>query len=111
MKFSLNTLVMIYAVVVAVACSTWIISGGEYKREIRNGRTLVVPGSYGAIANKPQGIGAVLVAPIKGFIQAANIIAFLFVIGGAFMVIQDTGAIGTTGDGRRWPRRWLNTTD
>lgn len=96
MKFSLNTLVMIYAVVVAVACSTWIISGGEYKREVRNGRTLVVPGSYAAIPHEPQGIGAVLVAPIKGFIQAANIIAFLFVIGGAFMVIQDTGAIGVS---------------
>ena len=96
MKLSLNTLVMIYAVVVAVACTTWIISGGEYKREVRNGRTLVVPGSYSAVTNEPQGVGAVLAAPIKGFIQAANIIAFLFVIGGAFMVIQDTGAIGVS---------------
>lgn len=96
MKFSFNTLVMIYAVVIIVACTTWIVSGGEYKREIRNGRTLVVPGSYSVVANEPQGIGAVLVSPIKGFIQAANIIAFLFVIGGAFMVIQDTGAIGVS---------------
>ena len=96
MKLTLNTLVMIYAVVVAVACTTWIISGGEYKREVRNGRTLVVPGSYASVTNEPQGVGAVLVAPIKGFIQAANIIAFLFVIGGAFMVIQDTGAIGVS---------------
>lgn len=96
MKFSFNTLVMIYAVVITVACTTWIVSGGEYKREVRNGRTLVVPGSYTAVANEPQGVGAVLVSPIKGFIQAANIIAFLFVIGGAFMVIQDTGAIGVS---------------
>ena len=96
MRFSFNTLVMIYAVVIIVACTTWIVSGGEYKREVRNGRTLVVPGSYTVVANEPQGVGAVLVSPIKGFIQAANIIAFLFVIGGAFMVIQDTGAIGVS---------------
>ena len=96
MRYSLNTLVMIYAVVIVVAGTTWILAGGEYKREVRNGRTLVVSGSYTVVPSEPQGIGAVLTAPIKGFIQAANIIAFLFVIGGAFMVIQDTGAVGVS---------------
>jgi len=32
-------------------------------------------------------------APIRGFIEAAHIIAFLFVIGGAFMIIQETEAV------------------
>lgn len=93
MKIRFNTLVMIYAVVVAVALMTWIVPGGEYKRETKDGKTLVVPGSYSKVVNEPQGVGAVVVAPVKGFIQAAPIIAFLFVIGGAFMVIQRTGAI------------------
>jgi len=96
MRFSFNTLVMIYAVVVLVAVATWVVPGGEYTREIKNGRTLVVAGSYQAVAHQPQGFGAILVAPIKGFAQAAGIIAFLFVIGGAFMTIQDTGAIGVS---------------
>ena len=43
-------------------------------------------------SSQPQGIGKLLMAPIKGFIEAAHIIAFLFVIGGTFMVIE-TGAI------------------
>jgi len=93
MKITFNTLVMIYAVVIAVALMTWIVPGGEYKREVKDGKTLVVPNSYSTIANEPQGVGAMLVAPVKGFIQAAPIIAFLFVIGGAFMIIQKTGAI------------------
>ena len=92
-RFSLNTLVMIYTVVLLVAAATWIVPGGEYTRVIRNGRTMVVPGSYAVVTNQPQGIDALLVAPVKGFIQAAQIIAFLFVIGGAFMVIQETGAV------------------
>lgn len=93
MKYSFNTLVMIYAVVIAVAVATWIVPGGEYRRETREGRTLVVPNSFTVVENDPQGIGAVLKAPIRGFIDAAYIIAFLFVIGGAFMIIQRTGAI------------------
>lgn len=93
MKYSFNTLAMIYTVVILVAVATWVVPGGEYQRELKGGKTLVVPGSFTGAASQPQGVGSVLVAPIKGFIQAAQIIAFLFVIGGAFMVIQETGAI------------------
>jgi uncharacterized ion transporter superfamily protein YfcC len=93
---SLNTLVMIFAVVATVAVATWLVQGGEYQREVRNGRTQVVPGSYMAVPSVPQGIGALLMAPVRGFVQAAQIIAFLFVIGGAFMIIQKTGAIAVS---------------
>ncbi|MCX8009996.1 MAG: YfcC family protein, partial [Ignavibacteria bacterium] len=95
-KFQFNTLVMIYAVVILVAVMTWIFPGGEYLREVKNGRTLVVPNSFKYIESNPQGIGAILISPIKGFIDAAYIIAFLFVIGGAFMIIQKTGTIAVS---------------
>lgn len=92
-KFHFNTLVMIYAIVVIAAVSTWFIPGGEYKREVVNDRTLVVPNSFTYVDSRPQGIGALVQAPIKGFISASEIIVFLFVIGGAFMIIQRTGAV------------------
>lgn len=92
-KFQFNTLVMIYAIVIVVALLTWVIPGGEYKREVVNGRTLVVPGSFSYVENEPQGFGAIVQAPIKGFISASEIIVFLLVIGGAFMIIERTGAI------------------
>ena len=72
---------------------TWIIPGGLTTRIVKDGKTLVVPDSFKYLDGQPQGIAAVLIAPIKGFIEAAHIIAFLFVIGGSFMVIQKTGAI------------------
>lgn len=90
---SFNTLGMIFAVVVLVAATTWIIPGGEYTRHVEDGRTVVEPGSFTRVAAAPQGPAAVFTAPIKGFIQAAQIIGFLFVIGGAFMIIQATGAM------------------
>lgn len=92
-QYNFNTLVMIFAVVIMVAILTWIVPGGEYQREVKDGRTLVIPESFQYIDNEPQGIGEVLIAPIKGFQDAAYIIIFLFVIGGAFMVVQATGAI------------------
>lgn len=88
-----NTLVMIYSVVLLVAAATWILPGGEYQREVREGKTLVVPGSYTEVPSNPQGLADLLKAPVKGFVQAAQIVAFLFVIGGAFMIVERTGTI------------------
>lgn len=92
-NFQFNTLVMIFAIVVVIAILTWFVPGGEYKREVKDNKTLVVPGSFEYVESEPQGLGAVVQAPIKGFISASEIIVFLFVIGGAFMIIQRTGAI------------------
>jgi len=94
--FAFNTLVMIYGVVVLVAIATWIVPGGEYQRETQEGRTLVVPGSFTYAPSEPQGLGAIFTAPIKGFMQAAHIIVFVFIIGGAFAVVQKTGAIAVS---------------
>ena len=88
-----HTLVMIFAVVALVALATWILPGGEYTRIIKDGRTLVVPDSFTFMESHPQGIGPLLMSPVRGFIDGAHIIAFLFVIGGTFMVLQKTGAV------------------
>jgi uncharacterized ion transporter superfamily protein YfcC len=95
-SFSMNTLVMILGVVVLVAVATWIVPGGTYTRAVKDGRTLVVPGSFTNVQSEPQGIGGVLTAPLKGFIQAAQIIGFLFIIGGAFAIVQKTGAVAVS---------------
>ncbi len=94
MKKGLNTLLLIYIIVIATGILTFIVPAGEYQREIKNGKTVVVPNSYKVLPEKhPQGIGAMILAPIKGFEKAAEIIVFILIIGGAFMIIQQTGAI------------------
>lgn len=92
-KFHFNTLLMIFAVVVMVAVVTWFAPGGEYERVYKDGKNLVDPNSFKYVDSSPQGLGAILMAPIKGFAEAAHIIVFLFVIGGAFNIIANTGAI------------------
>ncbi len=88
-----NTLVLIFSIMIVIAVLTWFISGGKYERVLVEGREILQPDSYQEVKNIPQGIGALLTSPIKGFIKAANIIAFILIVGGAFVVIQKTGAV------------------
>ncbi len=95
LSFHFHTLVMIFSVVALVAAATWVLPGGSYTRQVKDGRTLVVPGSFTEVPSNPQGIGALLISPVKGFIEAAHIIAFVFLIGGTFKVLEKTGAVTT----------------
>jgi uncharacterized ion transporter superfamily protein YfcC len=88
-----HTLVLIYIMVVLTVIATWIVPGGEYQRTEKDGRTMPVADSFQFTEGQPQGLGALFVSPIKGFIEAAYIIVFIFVVGGAFAIIQETGAI------------------
>ncbi|HNW58298.1 MAG TPA: Na+/H+ antiporter NhaC family protein [bacterium] len=92
-RYSFNTLFLIFAMVVAVAALTWIVPGGEYQRHEVGGKTLVIANTFTRVESQPQGLMALLSAPLKGFIEAAKIIGFCFIIGGIFTIIQNTGAI------------------
>ncbi len=88
-----HTLILIYVMVVAVAVATWIVPGGEYDRVEKDGRTIPVADSFHAAPGKPQGLSALFVSPILGFVQASNIIVFVLLMGGVFAIVQKTGAI------------------
>jgi uncharacterized ion transporter superfamily protein YfcC len=88
-----HTLILIYVMVLLTVIATWVVPGGQYQRVEKEGRTVPVAGSYHRMASQPQGLGGLLVSPTRGFIDAAAIIAILFIVGGAFNVIQQTGAI------------------
>lgn len=93
MKFKMpNTLVLIFLTLVLTAVCTYIIPGGEYKRIEKDNRKIPVADSFQYVPHQPQG-WKILTSPIKGFSDAAAIIAFLLIIGGAFYIIQETGAI------------------
>ena len=88
-----DTLVIILGIMVVFVALTWMVPAGEFERTVVNGREVLVPGSYQRVAANPQGFGALLQGPIRGFIAASQIIAFVFLVGGAFGIITKTGAI------------------
>jgi uncharacterized ion transporter superfamily protein YfcC len=92
-----HPIVLIYILVILMVVLTWIIPSGEFQRVTKRiqdvDRLVTVPGTYHRITQHPVGPQALLLAPIKGFQDGMLIIVFLFVIGGAFAVIQETGTV------------------
>ncbi|OFZ79617.1 MAG: hypothetical protein A2583_08035, partial [Bdellovibrionales bacterium RIFOXYD1_FULL_53_11] len=88
-----HPLVILVGLVALSALATYILPGGSYDRIEKDGRLIAVAGSYKMFAGKPQGAGALAVAPFAGMIQAAEIIFLIFIIGGAFAILRATGAL------------------
>jgi uncharacterized ion transporter superfamily protein YfcC len=89
-----NTLILLSSLIVITAALTLIIPAGEFGRtKGYQGLDVVVPGSYQEIESVSQFNLNILLAPIKGFMAASEIIVFILFVGGAFYVFQRTQAI------------------
>ena len=88
-----NSYLLVFSVSIVVAILTWVLPGGAYDRVEIDGREVVEATSFRPVEAAPQGPVAVLRAPIAGFVAAASIIGFVLLVGGAFSVLQATGAV------------------
>ncbi|HEX6433662.1 MAG TPA: Na+/H+ antiporter NhaC family protein, partial [Gemmatimonadales bacterium] len=57
------------------------------------GRSVVIPGTYSRVPPQPVGPFQALVAIPKGIVEAASVIGLVFLIGGAFTVIERAGTL------------------
>ena len=93
-KFKLpHTFVLLFIILALIATATWLVPGGKYDTHLVNGKQLIVPDSFHYVPSAPQGPVALIKAPIKGFVEAAQIIGFVLIVGGAFAVLQKTEAV------------------
>jgi uncharacterized ion transporter superfamily protein YfcC len=90
-----NTYLLIFTLLIFIAALTWVIPGGNYTRSLVDGKEVVVQNSFKYIGSKPQGLFALFIAPLKGFVEAAMIIGFVLIVGGAFNVLAKTDAINS----------------
>jgi uncharacterized ion transporter superfamily protein YfcC len=93
-----HTLVIVGGLVALVLIISWFIPSGEFLRVAKllpDGKSVMVPvsGSFHVIPKHYLGPETFLLAPIKGFLEAGTLIAFLLIIGGSFCVFQETGAV------------------
>ena len=79
---------------VAAICS-YLLPAGEYDRreDAATGRTVVVAGTYHRVEPHHVGPFEALVAIPKGLADAASVVFFVFLVGGAFTVVDETGAL------------------
>ncbi|MES2076908.1 MAG: YfcC family protein [Pseudomonadota bacterium] len=93
-KFKLpHTFVLLFGILALIALATWLVPGGKYDTHLVNGKQMIDPDSFHLVASAPQGLAALMMAPIKGFVDAGLIIGFVLIVGGAFAVLQKTEAI------------------
>ena len=96
MRFQLpHPFVLLLAAVGAAAALTWVIPAGEYQRrtDADSGRTVVIAGTYQRVAATPVGAMAAVLAVPRGVIAGADIIVSILVVGGAFALLDATGAL------------------
>lgn len=91
-----DVFVIAFVLILLAAAATWILPGGAYERRTEqvggSTREVVVPGTYRVEPNRPQ-VLEIALAPLRGFLRMGAIIALIFVVGGAFNILNDTGAI------------------
>jgi uncharacterized ion transporter superfamily protein YfcC len=90
-----HPLTLLVGCVVLAAVASHVLPPGEYDRrdDPATGRRVVVPGTYHAVPPRPVSAFQALVAIPRGMGDAAAVIFFVFLIGGAFTVVDETGAL------------------
>ncbi len=81
-----NTYVIIGAIILLCAVATWFVPGGQYVKTEDGALT------YERIDHAPQ-VLQVFSAIYHGFVKQAGIIVFILVVGGAFWLLNATGAV------------------
>jgi uncharacterized ion transporter superfamily protein YfcC len=93
---------ILLSLIVLVAALTWVIPAGEFDRVTNEalGKDVPVPGTYHEVESNPQGLRAILLAPIAGMYdpvegtaRAIDVALFVLAIGGFLGVMTRTGAI------------------
>ena len=55
-------------------------------------KPIAIPGTYRQVEKNPQGIGAFIQSPLKGLMEAFDVILFVLILGGCLGVVNHSGA-------------------
>ena len=92
MKKIPHTFVIVFALIVLSAILTWVVPAGEYTRQVVDGREVVLNDSFHRVDAAPQ-TWQIFSALFNGFVDKADIIAFILIVGGAFWILNNSHAI------------------
>lgn len=87
--------VLLFGGILVAAALTHVVPAGEYARrsDAATGREMVDPATYRAVPADPATVMDVLRAVPRGIGQAADVLAVVFLVGAAFVVVDRTGAL------------------
>ncbi|WP_281657846.1 YfcC family protein [Halobacillus sp. Cin3] len=88
-----DTYVILFAVLLAAAIATYFVPAGTFERETVDGVERVVPGTFSGADGSPAGFMDIFMALQEGMIQSAGMIFLVLFAGGAFEVVERSGAV------------------
>lgn len=95
MKISFpHPMIIMLAFVGLAAILTYLIPAGSFDRVLdeSTGREIVVEGSFKYVEKSPVSIGETFLSVPEGIIEGAEVVVLILIIGGAFYVVDKTGA-------------------
>ena len=92
-----HPLTLLVGCLLLAAVLTHLLPAGRFERreDPATGRTVVVAGTYAPAEAAPVSPFQALVAIPRGMADAAGVIFYVFLVGGAFAVVERTGALTT----------------
>ena len=90
-----HPITLLVACTLLAAAASYVVPAGEYERrdDPATGRRVAVAGTYHHVPPHPVGAFAAVIAIPRGMADASAVIFFVFLVGGAFAVVDRTGAL------------------
>ena len=90
-----HVLTLLTGCILLAAALSYVLPAGRYDRQEdeATGREVVVAGTFHVVEQNPVGPFQMFVAIPLGMADAASVIFLVFLIGGAFTVVDETGAL------------------
>ena len=90
-----HPLVLLTGCVILAAMASYVLPAGEFERRVdeETGQEVVVAGTYEQVESAPVHWFDAIVALPRGMADAGSVIFLVFLIGGAFTVVDETGAL------------------
>lgn len=89
-----SALVLLVLIIIVSAIATYFVPAGVFDRIVDSeGREVVDPASFHYVEQNPVGFFELFLSIPAGMQQSGSIIFFMLIIGGAFRIMQKTGAV------------------
>lgn len=85
--------VILLALILLCSLLSYVIPAGRYETAVIDGREMIDAATYHTVESTPVTLMQMLSAVPRGMTESAQIIFFIFIVGGAFAILQKTGAI------------------
>lgn len=89
-----HSFVIVFCMIIAAVLLTWLIPAGEYIRSANeNGVVMIQPDSYRRVEGKPASLLKIPFYIVSGFTENVSLVLVLLFSGGAFRLVEKTGAL------------------